>query len=1285
VAHERFFQSGIWHMSVSLTLSDFPAAIPTIHKGGDFLKKRHLYIVSMLLAILLVTGNISSLVLAGEPKASTAPVTSETLTEQNAETTTAAVPSETIAGLAAAVNTAVKETQAARQEETTAAALQAAAVITTEPEVASQTTAAVTPAETKTEIPTKPADGAPSSSAEAPKEAAPETTAAETSAQAAPETTVAETSAQAAPETTAAETSAQAAPETSTAAAETAVETESAAETGNETTAETAGAEAEDVPETNAEETIAEETAAEETETLLSAASLHSAVLMKAAAITSVNHIDIGVSATATISVNGQTVSRSITLTSSDFTSKNVEISAVQNGSSVSYTANFRTISTSTGSSGVRQYRVSGTYPVGTPSNPVEYTFKLTKDIAFTVNGQSLTLPITFQSVFTYFDDDNDCPGLSRDYQSGNVSRNSGMDFVLGAGSGTTNYISVQKNVIDEETGEYLPVSGYSSTFAILVDGTPSQALTVNVGSGGIGQGMAEVGAGAVTITESAPAGSISANGTEYVYSKTTIGAGSGDVSEGLTSGSSLSSGGTFTVNNYYRRAVTSVSVSKEWDDGGNQDGMRPDGVSIQMYRNGEKSGGAVTLSAVNGWSYRWEGLDKYSGGEEIAWTVGETDVPTGYTSSVSGTMASGFIVRNTHTPETTSVSGIKTWNDSGNQDGMRPADIVVNLLADDEPVSSQTVSASDNWSYTFSGLPVYKNGRKIVYEVTEDAVNNYATTINGFDITNTYTPKETSLTVVKAWEDKDNQDGKRPESVSVQLYKDGTAYGTAVTLNAGNTWTYIWNELPMYRDGGTRVAYTVEEVSKLPDGYTSEVNGSAAAGYIIKNSYTPETTTISGSKVWDDGGDQDGMRPESITVKLLADGSVAASQTVTAASQWTYTFVDVPVYKNGKKIVYTVTENPVEGYKTSVDGYNITNTHTPETTQITVSKTWNDSGNQDGMRPESITVKLLADGSVAASQTVTAASQWTYTFADLPVYDNGEKIIYTVTEEAVANYATTISGFDITNTYTPEKTSLTVTKKWDDGNNQDGLRPDAVRVQLYKDGVAEGRAVTLDAAGKWAYTWTGLDMYRDGGTEVIYTVAEVSKLPEGYQASVSGSAEAGYIITNSYTPQTTSLMVTKKWDDGENKDGLRTDSIIVHILKNGEDTGIRLMLDAKDGWTAALDNLPVYADGEKITYTVFEESVEGYTAAVSGSMQTGFTITNTHEPAGTDTDTRKTDEDPVTEPTEAPPASPAEEPEVRPAPQTGINSHLPLYLLLLMASLAALAGLGASRRKHEE
>lgn len=88
-----------------------------------------------------------------------------------------------------------------------------------------------------------------------------------------------------------------------------------------------------------------------------------------------------------------------------------------------------------------------------------------------------------------------------------------------------------------------------------------------------------------------------------------------------------------------------------------------------------------------------------------------------------------------------TSVSGTKTWNDNNNQDGIRPGAITVNLLADGTQVASKTVTASDNWKYSFDNLPEYANGKKITYTVSEAAVDGYTTKISGYDIINTHIP----------------------------------------------------------------------------------------------------------------------------------------------------------------------------------------------------------------------------------------------------------------------------------------------------------------------------------------------------------------------------------------------------------------------------------------------------------------------------------------------------------------------------------------------------------------
>ena len=167
-----------------------------------------------------------------------------------------------------------------------------------------------------------------------------------------------------------------------------------------------------------------------------------------------------------------------------------------------------------------------------------------------------------------------------------------------------------------------------------------------------------------------------------------------------------------------------------------------------------------------------------------------------------------------------------------------------------------------------------------------------------------------------------------------------------------------------MNKDGAP-IAYTVEETD-ITEGYTPVITGDMTTGYTVTNSYTPETTSVKGIKIWDDGENQDGIRPPSITVNLIANGTKIKSLEVTAANDWKFSFTDLPKYADGSEITYEVTEDAVSEYTTAVtgdaeNGYTFTNSHTPETINIEGTKTWNDANDQDGKRPGKITVNLLA------------------------------------------------------------------------------------------------------------------------------------------------------------------------------------------------------------------------------------------------------------------------------------------------------------------------------------
>lgn len=743
---------------------------------------------------------------------------------------------------------------------------------------------------------------------------------------------------------------------------------------------------------------------------------------------------------------------------------------------------------------------------------------------------------------------------------------------------------------------------------------------------------------------------------------------------------------------------TTSISGEKKWDDKNNQDGKRPDSVTINLLKNGvvDKT---TEATAANGWKYEFKDLPKEENGKAIDYKVSEKAVE-GYKSTVEGTT-----ITNQYTPETTKVTGEKVWDDNNDQDGKRPNSVTVNLLANGEKIKSETVTKDTNWQYEFTNLPKYDNGKAIEYTVTEDHVNDYSTTINDTTITNKYTPGKTTATVTKNWEDKNNQDGKRPGSIQVELLADGVPTNKTATLNADNEWSYTWKDLDE-KSQGKAITYIVKEVSKV-NGYVTSIDNSNIGNLIITNEYTPETTEVNGTKVWDDKDNQDGKRPESVTVNLLKNGEKVDSQTVNAASNWTYAFSNLPKYENGQLIDYTVTEDHVADYSTTINGTTITNkytpgkttatvtknwedknnqdgqrpgsiqvelyangkatgekatlsesndwthtwqdldeksqgkaisytvkelsnvngytstiddsnignviltnTHKPETTKVEGKKIWDDKDNQDHKRPDTVTINLLKNGEKVDAKTVDASSDWTYAFNDLPKYDNGEEIQYTVTEDHVEDYSTTIEGTTITNKYTPGKTSATVTKNWEDNNNQDGKRPKSIEVELLANGEPTGKTATLDVDNDWTHTWQDLDE-KAKGKDIQYTVKETTNVKD-YDTSINNDNIGNLIITNAYTPETTKVEGEKVWKDHDNQDGKRPDHLKVNLLKNGEEVDTQTV-DASSNWTYAFHDLPKYEDGKTIHYSVTEDHVDDYTTTIDGT-----TITNTYTPGKT-------------------------------------------------------------------
>ncbi len=164
--------------------------------------------------------------------------------------------------------------------------------------------------------------------------------------------------------------------------------------------------------------------------------------------------------------------------------------------------------------------------------------------------------------------------------------------------------------------------------------------------------------------------------------------------------------------------------------------------------------------------------------------------------------------------PEFVDIPVTKTWVDNNNKDGNRPSSVTIHLFADGQEIQSATLSDGNGWANVFAQLPKTNDaGAAISYTISEDPVEWYDSTINGYNVTNTYHPEVTSVSVVKIWDDNNNAAGMRPQSIHATL-----SNGTVVVLNAGNGWSATVDNLPTKVNGQPAV-YTWHEQEVL--GYT--------------------------------------------------------------------------------------------------------------------------------------------------------------------------------------------------------------------------------------------------------------------------------------------------------------------------------------------------------------------------------------------------------------------------------------------------------------------------------
>ena len=278
-----------------------------------------------------------------------------------------------------------------------------------------------------------------------------------------------------------------------------------------------------------------------------------------------------------------------------------------------------------------------------------------------------------------------------------------------------------------------------------------------------------------------------------------------------------------------------------------------------------------------------------------------------------------------------------------------RPLPGAVLAVANSSGLQVAVISSDTNGEANLEGLPRdnYTVQEMKAPEGYLRSSDRYRINADQFDLTkvailnlsNVRAGQKRSISVNLKWVDAGNQTQRRPEKVTVELLQNGQGTGKTMDLSQANAWKADFTDLPKYDDSGKLYSYNIRE--QAIDGYSPAISGTAGSGFTLTNTINKKIS-IPVTKVWSGKGEH----PSSVTVRLLANGKQIASQQLSAANNWQYTFSNLERSKNGQEIRYTLTEDAVPGFSSTLTGDSSTG-YVNVFTNTKLSNDPNNPGNQ--------------------------------------------------------------------------------------------------------------------------------------------------------------------------------------------------------------------------------------------------------------------------------------------------------------------------------------------------
>ena len=456
-------------------------------------------------------------------------------------------------------------------------------------------------------------------------------------------------------------------------------------------------------------------------------------------------------------------------------------------------------------------------------------------------------------------------------------------------------------------------------------------------------------------------------------------------------------------------------------------------------------------------------------------------------------------------------------------------------------------------------------------------------------------------------WADEDDYEGQRPDSVTM------TIEGKEVPVTKANGWV-------AETQAAADAAWTYGTVA----GYLTPF-ASGKDVTVVTYTRKPEKTSQTVKVGWYGDETNAGLRPDSVAVRLLADGKVYRSAAANEKNDWTVTFSDLPRNRKGgtTPIEYSIDKVSVAGYSVSVSGADVSYTLQTGTLVVNVAVSAPEGADVSGLSftvsgPDKQMPKTLTYGETGGQVTFNNVIPGAYVVQENNGSDLAEGYVMDPAASQVGDAAYVEAGASAT---------LNIKYTWTEPKEE----------EPNEDPMSETGSLVFQIIGPNGYnkTVTYAEFDSDHKKELTDLVpgeyAVIEKNAEGLVSAYTlksnsttgaalsvGGKDATANLVNRYAPMPTpkpdaeeiDIPVVKIWNDDNDKDGNRPASVTVQLFANGV-LNESVDLTAGDGWTYTFTGKPAYDDaGEEIKYTVAELPVEWYVSEVNGTY-----ITNNYQP----------------------------------------------------------------------